>query len=46
MLQHFQMSEGLLSRYSRLLCKTVIPFQEAVLNEMRVWMPVKGVSSP
>ena len=33
MLQHFQMSEGLLSRYSRLLCKTVIPFQEAVLND-------------
>lgn len=33
MLQHFRMSEGLLSRYSRLLCDTVIPFQEAVLND-------------
>lgn len=33
MLQNFQMSDGLLSRYSRLLCKTVIPFQEAVLND-------------
>ena len=33
MLQNFQMSDGLLSRYSRLLCKTVLPFQEAVLND-------------
>ena len=33
MLQHFQMSEGLLARYSRLVCNTVIPFQEAVLND-------------
>ena len=33
MLHHFRLSEGLLSRYSRLLCDTVIPFQEAVLND-------------
>ena len=33
MLQNFQMSDGLLSRYSRLLCKTVIPFPEAVPND-------------
>ena len=39
MLQNFQMSDGLLSRYSRLLCKTVIPFQEAVRNDQ-----VEGVA--
>ena len=33
MLNHFQMTDGLLSRYSRLVCDTVIPFQEAVLND-------------
>lgn len=40
MLQNFQMSDGLLSRYSRLLCKTVIPIQEAVPNDR-----VEGVAS-
>lgn len=33
MLQHFQLSDGLIARYARLLCDTVIPFQEAVLND-------------
>ncbi len=33
MIQHFKLSEGLFSRYASLLCDTVIPFQEAVLND-------------
>jgi len=33
MIQNFKLSEGLLSRYAKLLCDTVIPFQEAVLND-------------
>lgn len=33
MLHHFKPSEGLLSHYARLMCDTVIPFQEAVLND-------------
>lgn len=33
MIHSFQLSEGLLSHYAKLLCNTVIPFQEAVLND-------------
>ena len=33
MLHHFKPSEDLLSHYARLLCDTVIPFQEDVLND-------------
>lgn len=33
MLKSFKLSEGLFSHYARLLCDTVIPFQEAVLND-------------
>ena len=33
MLKSFELSEGLFSHYARLLCDTVIPFQEAVLND-------------
>ena len=33
MIHHFKLSEGLFSRYATLLCNTVIPFQEAVLND-------------
>ena len=33
MLHNFKMSGGLFSRYANLLCDTVIPFQEAVLND-------------
>lgn len=33
MIHHFRLSEGLIPRYARLLCDTVIPFQEAVLND-------------
>ena len=33
MLQHFKLSDGLISHYARLVCDTVIPFQEAVLND-------------
>lgn len=33
MLKHFKSTNGLLSRYARLLCDTVVPFQEAVLND-------------
>ena len=33
MLRHFKSANGLLSRYAKLLCDTVVPFQEAVLND-------------
>ena len=33
MLKSFKLSDGLFSHYARLLCDTVIPFQEAVLND-------------
>ena len=33
MLKSFKLSEGLFSHYARLLCDTVVPFQEAVLND-------------
>ena len=33
MLKSFKLSEGLFSHYACLLCDTVIPFQEAVLND-------------
>ncbi|MBQ2279383.1 MAG: glycoside hydrolase family 127 protein, partial [Clostridia bacterium] len=33
MIHHYKLSEGLIPRYARLLCDTVIPFQEAVLND-------------
>lgn len=33
MIQNFKMSDGLLCRYAKLLCNTVVPFQEAVLND-------------
>lgn len=33
MLKSFKLSEGLFAHYARLLCDTVIPFQEAVLND-------------
>ena len=33
MLKSFQLSDGLFSHYAKLLCHTVIPFQEAVLND-------------
>ena len=33
MLKHFKSANGLLSRYAKLLCDTVVPFQEAVLND-------------
>lgn len=33
MIHNFKLSDGLLSRYAKLLCNTVIPFQEAVLND-------------
>lgn len=33
MLKSFELTEGLFSHYARLLCDTVIPFQEAVLND-------------
>ena len=33
MIHHFKLSEGLFSRYAKLLCDTVIPCQEAVLND-------------
>jgi len=33
MLHEFRMSEGIFSRYAKLLCDTVVPFQEAVLND-------------
>ena len=33
MLHHFKPSGGLISRYTKLLCNTVIPFQEAVLRD-------------
>lgn len=33
MLKHFKSTNGLLSRYARLMCNTVVPFQEAVLND-------------
>ena len=40
MLHHFKLSNGLLARYANLLCETVIPFQEAVLNDQ-----VEGVAA-
>ncbi len=33
MLRNFKMSDGLFYRYANLLCDTVVPFQEAVLND-------------
>ena len=33
MLRYFRASEGLFSHYAKLLCDTVIPFQEAVLHD-------------
>lgn len=33
MLKSFKLSEGLFFHYARLLCDTVVPFQEAVLND-------------
>ena len=33
MLHHFHASAGIFSHYARLLCDTVIPFQEAVLRD-------------
>ena len=33
MLKSFELSAGLFSHYAKLLCDTVIPFQEAVLND-------------
>ena len=33
MLKSFKLSEGLFAHYAKLLCETVIPFQEAVLND-------------
>jgi len=33
MIHNFKLSDGLFSRYANLLCDTVIPFQEAVLND-------------
>ena len=33
MLKSFKLSDGLFSHYAHLLCDTVIPFQEAVLND-------------
>ncbi|MBQ4050718.1 MAG: glycoside hydrolase family 127 protein [Oscillospiraceae bacterium] len=33
MIQHFKLTEGLIPHYARLLCDTVIPFQEDVLND-------------
>ena len=33
MLRYFRASEGLFSHYAKLLCDTVIPFQEAVLRD-------------
>lgn len=33
MLKSFKLSEGLFSHYAKLLCDTVVPFQEAVLND-------------
>lgn len=33
MLKSFKLSDGLFSHYARLLCDTVIPFQESVLND-------------
>ena len=39
MIRSFQFSQGLIGRYARLLCDTVIPFQEAVLRDQ-----VEGVA--
>ena len=33
MIHNFQLTDGLLARYARLMCDTVVPFQEAVLND-------------
>ncbi|MBQ9994760.1 MAG: glycoside hydrolase family 127 protein, partial [Clostridia bacterium] len=33
MIHNFKLTEGLIPRYARLLCDTVIPFQENVLND-------------
>lgn len=33
MIQHFKLTEGLIPYYARLLCDTVAPFQEDVLND-------------
>ena len=33
MLRHFRASAGIFSHYAKLLCDTVIPFQEAVLRD-------------
>ncbi len=35
MLHNFKLSEGLFSRYAKLLCETVIPFQEDVLHDRK-----------
>ncbi len=33
MLQHFKLTHGFFARYARLMCRTVIPFQESVLRD-------------
>ena len=39
MIREFTLSHGLFARYARLLCDTVIPFQEAVLRDQKEGVP-------